>query len=233
MTDHHSSPSTNWPLVSEPGLAPRRRAAQRLATGMAVAVWGAPLLTWATTPTPAGPAALMLTPEQTEGPFYPADALRDEDADLLRFGDKVYDKGVALALSGTVRDVRGAPVADAVVEIWQCDEAGHYRHPRGGPVDDAFQGFGRVSVDAQGRYAFRTIRPSPYVGRTPHIHVKVRRGARELLTTQLYVAGLASNERDGLYRRLSMPERAALTVAFEVDRQSGGQRAQFGIVVRV
>jgi len=92
-----------------------------------------------------------------------------------------------IALSTGARDDRdGAPVAGAVVEIWQCDAEGHYRHPGDGDrADPAFQAFGRVAVDAQGGWQFRTIRPVAYSGRTPHIHVKVRRGSRTLLTTQL------------------------------------------------
>jgi protocatechuate 3,4-dioxygenase beta subunit len=116
------------------------------------------------------------------------------------------------------------------VEIWQCDEAGHYHHPGDrGRADPAFQGFGRVTVGADGRYRFRTIRPAPYTGRTPHIHVKVKLDRRELLTTQLYVQGEPRNERDGLWRHMSEEDRAAVTVAF---RPGGdGLQAHFPIVV--
>lgn len=171
------------------------------------------------------------TPAQTEGPFYPTETLNDTDGDLVRFGDRVYTLGQPVTVSGRVVNTRGQPVTDATVEIWQCDEAGHYRHPRGGPVHESFQGFGRTAVDAQGGYRFRTIRPSPYVGRTPHIHVKVRRGGQGVLTTQMYVAGLPSNERDVLYRALAPREREALTVPFESDGERG-QRAVFDIVLR-
>ena len=113
-------------------------------------------------------------------------------------------------MDGSVTDLQGKPVAGAQVEIWQCDEAGHYHHPGdGGRADPAFQGFGRVTVGADGRYRFRTIRPVAYSGRTPHIHVKVKLGARELLTTQLYVEGDPHNERDFLWRNLGAEPRAA------------------------
>jgi protocatechuate 3,4-dioxygenase beta subunit len=129
-----------------------------------------------------------------------------------------------------VSDTSGKPVAGAQVEIWQCDEAGHYHHPGdGGRADPAFQGFGRVTVGADGRYRFRTIRPVPYSGRTPHIHVKVKLGGRELLTTQLYVAGDPNNERDFLWRRMPDPARAAVTVPFVAG--SDGLQATFPIVV--
>ena len=87
-----------------------------------------------------------------------------------------------------------------------------------------------MAVDADGRYRFRTIRPVAYSGRTPHIHVKVKLGARELLTTQLYVAGDPGNARDSLWRNLPEAARAAITVPFE---RGGGWRAsaRFPIVI--
>ena len=172
-----------------------------------------------------------LTPAQTEGPFYPVMPPADSDPDLLRNGTRApYRGGQPAWVEGTVSDVDGRPVAGAQVEIWQCDEHGHYHHPGDGDrADAAFQGFGRVAVGADGRYRFRTIRPVPYSGRTPHIHVKVKLGARELLTTQLYVEGDPGNARDGIWRRLDQAGRAAVTVPFE--RGSDGLQARFPIVV--
>lgn len=170
------------------------------------------------------------TPAQTEGPFYPVTLPADTDFDLLTQGDLHYSKGQPVALTGTVIDPSGRAVRGAVVEIWQCDQQGHYHHPGdGGRADPAFQGFGRVAVDAQGDYRFRTLRPAPYPGRTPHIHVKVRLGSRELLTTQLYVEGDPGNERDAIWRRLDPADRAAVTVPFE--RAADELRARFEIVV--
>ena len=175
--------------------------------------------------------ALPPTPSQAEGPFYPVLLPVDSDQDLLRNGGAVYGRGQPAWVEGTVVDTAGRPVAGAVVEIWQCDQAGHYHHPGdGGQADPAFQGFGRVTVGSDGRYRFRTLRPAPYSGRTPHIHVKVRLGRRELLTTQLYVAGDAGNERDFLWQRLSAQGRAALTVPFTAE--ADGLRARFPIVVQ-
>lgn len=174
---------------------------------------------------------LRPTPRQTEGPFYPVDLPADRDSDLLQNGRVRYTLGQAAWVDGTVVDTAGMPVAGAVVEIWQCDQAGHYHHPGdGGRADPAFQGFGRVTVGPDGRYRFRTLRPAPYSGRTPHIHFKVRLDRKELLTTQLYVAGDPGNERDGLWRRLSEQDRDALTVPFAND--ADGLRARFPIVVQ-
>ncbi len=171
------------------------------------------------------------TPPQTEGPFYPVDFPADTDHDLLRQAIETYAKGQPCWLEGQVVDEAGTPLAGAVVEIWQCDAEGRYRHPGDGDrADPAFQAFGRVQTDAQGRYRFRTIRPVAYSGRTPHIHVKVKQGRRTLLTTQLYVDGDPGNARDGLWRRLRDPaDRAALTVPFLP--VADGLRAEFNIVV--
>jgi protocatechuate 3,4-dioxygenase beta subunit len=175
-------------------------------------------------------AARKATPSQTEGPFYPVSLPKDSDHDLLRNGALQYGRGQPAWVEGQVTDLQGKPVAGAQVEIWQCDEAGHYHHPGdGGRADPAFQGFGRVTVGADGRYRFRTIRPVAYSGRTPHIHVKVRLERRELLTTQLYVEGDPNNERDFLWRRLEATDRAAITVPFKPG--SDGLLAQFPIVV--
>ena len=171
-----------------------------------------------------------LTPRQTEGPFYPVTLPDDSDFDLLAQGTRRYTQGQPTWLEGTVTDAAGRPVRGAVVEIWQADHQGHYHHPGdGNRADPAFQGFGRVSVGPNGEYRFRTIRPVPYSGRTPHIHVKVRLAGSELLTTQLYVEGEPRNERDGLWRSLGTAERAALTVPFQPG--ADGMRARFPIVV--
>jgi protocatechuate 3,4-dioxygenase beta subunit len=171
------------------------------------------------------------TPSQTEGPFYPVSLPKDADADLLRNGTLEYRGGQPSWVEGSVTDLQGKPLAGAQVEIWQCDETGHYHHPgdRGGKADPAFQGFGRMTVGTDGSYRFRTIRPVAYSGRTPHIHVKVKLGSRELLTTQLYVAGDPGNERDGIWRRLDEQARAAVTVPFIAG--TDGLRATFPIIV--
>ena len=159
-------------------------------------------------------------PPMTEGPFYPPPAYRarqlDWDADLTRVSrspsaEAPRAAGEWLDLSGTVLDAQGRQIDGAEVEIWQCDLHGSYRHPRGAgqQVDEAFQGYGSQRSDAQGRYRFRTIRPAPYPGRTPHIHVRLRHPSFGELTSQLFVLGEPGNERDFLYRRLSAAERAA------------------------
>lgn len=149
-------------------------------------------------------ANLAVTPQQTEGPFYPVAFPADLDNDLVQVrGREVRAVGVVLHLEGRVLDAGGRPTRDAIVEIWQCDSHGIYDHPRQPGRerrDAAFQGYGRTVADAEGRYRFRTLKPVAYPGRTPHIHLKVATPGGALLTSQLYVAGDPQNERDGLFR---------------------------------
>ena len=204
---------------------PRRRSLLLAAGASFVAMPALHLHAWAQGTT------RRVTPPQSEGPFYPVSLPADNDADLLANGALRYAQGQPAWVEGVVTDVDGRPVRGAVVEIWQCDHQGRYHHPGDGDrADRAFQGFGRVAVDAEGRYRFRTLRPVAYGGRAPHIHVKVKLGVHELLTTQLYVQGDAGNARDGLWRNLrSDADRAALTVAFTAG--SDGLKANFPIVV--
>ncbi|MGF1663441.1 MAG: response regulator, partial [Kineosporiaceae bacterium] len=98
------------------------------------------------------------------------------------------------------------PVVDSLVDIWQCDALGRYRHPRDpGPRDEGFQGYGRVRTNGDGAYRFRTIRPVPYPGRTPHIHFAVTVPGGTPWTTQMYVAGEPLNERDFLLAQVRDP----------------------------
>ena len=207
----------------------RRRDALQQLTLTPLALTPAGALLW---PADAGAAPRRPTPAQTEGPFYPVDLPADTDFDLLRQGGARYAKGQPCWLEGTLMDTAGTPLPGAVVEIWQCDADGHYRHPGDGDrADPAFQAFGRVTTDAQGRWRFRTIRPVAYTGRTPHIHLKVKLGQRSLLTTQVYVAGDPGNARDFLWRQLSAADRAAVTVDFLA--AGDGLRAALDVVVAI
>ena len=165
-------------------------------------------------------------PAMTEGPFYPPPDYRarqlDWDADLTQVGSSPGQPapraaGEWLELFGAVVDERGRRVDGAEVEIWQCDVHGSYRHPRGAgdKVDEAFQGFGICIADSQGRYRFRTIKPAPYPGRTPHIHVRLRHPSWGEATSQLFVAGEPANARDFLYRSLSAEQRLATAMSLQ------------------
>ena len=154
-------------------------------------------------------APLVPTPGQTEGPFYPVTLPADMDSDLVRVeGAAARAQGTVAHVGGRILDRSGRPVPGCVVEIWQCDAHGRYRHPRApeqAQFDTGFQGYGRTAVDAQGAYRFRTIRPVPYPGRTPHIHVAVLVPGTGRFVTQMYVEGEPLNARDGLLNSIRDP----------------------------
>lgn len=157
----------------------------------------------------AGSAAAQragVTPPQMLGPFYPTDWSGDTDWDLVRVtGEAAQAQGTVTHLRGRLLAADGTPLAGARVEIWQCDARGIYRHPRDREAqrDMGFQGRGRVTTGPDGRFAFRTVRPVVYPGRTPHIHVLAAAPGRPALVTQLYVADEPGNRRDRLFNSLS------------------------------
>src|SRR5688572_27229829 len=163
-------------------------------------------------------ADLLLTPKQTEGPFYPDKLPLDTDNDLLVINEGITPAvGDVTYVSGRILDARGEPIRNAVVEIWQCDNNGAYLHSgtsNKDKKDKNFQGFGRFVTGSSGEYLFRTIKPVPYPGRSPHIHYKVKRGGKELLVTQLYIKGHEGNPKDGIWKNLKEKDRAAVTVDF-------------------
>jgi protocatechuate 3,4-dioxygenase beta subunit len=113
-------------------------------------------------------------------------------------------KGDILLLYGQVTNRAGDPIAGVAVEIWQTDANGIYDHPRA-PLtvqrDKAFQFFGTSITDENGFYLFRTIIPGRYPPRPRHIHVKVKRGREELLTTQFYfVSDQDEVRRESIFR---------------------------------
>ena len=142
-------------------------------------------------------------------------------------------------VSGRVLTKNGSPVRGAVVEIWQVDGNGVYLHSQSGgtqPRDTNFQGFGRFLTDRKGRYYFRTVKPVPYPGRTPHIHFVVNRGDQRLLTTQLFIQGHPQNASDGVLRRVRDPQlRSTLMGDFKPIEESklGGWAVTFDLVLGV
>jgi protocatechuate 3,4-dioxygenase beta subunit len=182
------------------------------------------------------------TPAQTEGPFYPNKLPLDTDNDLLIVNDHITPAvGKITHLSGRVLDLKGNPIRNALVEIWQCDAKGVYIHTgdsgrKAKQQDKNFQGFGRFLTSTSGEYYFRTIKPVPYPGRTPHIHFKIKKGGKELLTTQCYIKGEPRNQRDGIFRDLGEgKERDAVLVAFKPIKESriGELAAVFDVILGV
>jgi len=162
----------------------------------------------------------VLTPRATEGPFYPSPSMRfsDIDNDLIKVSGAVKKAGgEIIELKGKLMSKQGKPLAGHRIEIWQCDVNGKYLHSadkHSVPYDNGFQGFGHDITDKNGNYRFKTIKPTIYPGRAPHIHVKVLEGEHELLTTQFYIAGDKNNGADGLYRRMSAEQAKAVSMTF-------------------
>ncbi len=182
--------------------------------------------------------ARVRTPRQTQGPFYPNKLPLDTDNDLLIINDAITPAvGTVTHLSGRILDAKGEPVRNALVEIWQCDNHGVYIHtrcPNQENRDANFQGFGRFLTGSTGEYYFRTIKPVPYPGRTPHIHYKIKKGGKELLTTQCYVKGEPRNERDFIFKGIGDAKaRASVMVDFAPVKGSriGELEARFDIVL--
>jgi protocatechuate 3,4-dioxygenase beta subunit len=181
---------------------------------------------------------LVQTPRQTEGPFYPDKLPLDTDNDLLVINDAITPAvGEITWLSGRVLDSNGHPIRNATVEIWQVDNHGAYLHSgtnNRDKRDASFQGFGRFVTGSSGEYLFRTIKPVPYPGRTPHIHFAVKMKGREKFTTQCYIEGEPGNERDGILSRITEPKvRKSIIVPFKpLDGSKIGElAARFDVVL--
>ena len=181
---------------------------------------------------------LSLTPHQTEGPFYPDKMPLDTDNDLIILNDSLTPAvGTVAYLSGKVTDIKGNPLRNTLVEIWQVDNNGVYLHTKGGSrskLDSNFQGYGRFLTDSKGNYFFRTLKPSPYSGRTPHIHMAVSAKGEKKFTTQCYIKGEPRNQKDFILKRVKdLKARESLIVPFKKvnGTKTGEVAAKFDIVL--
>lgn len=185
------------------------------------------------------------TPGQTEGPFYPEGHVADEDMDLtLVKGRSGRAAGEVVQVRGRVLDEQCKPVAGALVEVWQANRWGRYDHERDAdnprPLDPNFQGRARIVTGADGRFAFKTIKPGGYPAdgsgwvRPPHIHYKVSRRGFHELTTQMYFRGEVLNQPDRIRASLTPEEREAVTVEFRAvaEIEKGARLGQFDITLR-
>ena len=150
---------------------------------------------------------LERTPRIQEGPFYPTKLPLDTDNDLLIINDSINPAvGEVTHLSGRILDAKGDPIRNALVEIWQCDRDGTYLRPHlenGDKYDTNFQGFGRFLTGSTGEYYFRTIKPVPYRGRpAAHIHARIWKGDKKLLTTECFIKGYQGNQRDNQFNSI-------------------------------
>jgi len=186
------------------------------------------------------PETFGQTPWQTVGPFFHYALPWKGGADLLGASDlgarpdlfpPAHDllhattprppiAGEAIEIRGHVLDAAGAPVIDAMIEIWQANATGRYASPADPrtdlPLTEGFRGFGRSATSATGEYVFKTIRPGrvPGPGNTlqaPHIAIGVfGRGLLKRLITRLYFAGDPANTDDPILDLVPPPRRHTL-----------------------
>lgn len=199
------------------------------------------------TRTEAAPAC-EATPRQTSGPFYPFYEQTDKDVDLTRMtGHDEPAAGEIIRVTGRVLDAECRPVEGALVDLWQADSNGRYRHPADpnpAQPDPNFQGWGQAVTDAEGRFSFRTIKPAPYplaflegapddsAGyRTRHIHFRVSKRGYTEFTTQMYFAGEKLNDADVLLSRVPIAERSRLVIAPTQPAAGGEPVFRFDMVV--
>ncbi len=204
----------------------RRRLLQAAASSLTLVIPGA------------ATAATIPTAPQPRGPFYPDRIPLDKDNNLVQVeGRHGTAAGQITNLHGRVLDSNGRPVADALVEIWQCDANGRYIHrldDRRVARDANFQGYGHFKTTTDGQYGFRTIKPVPYPGRAPHIHVAIRVPGSRPLVTQIYVKGAPENRWDWLLNGVSDDAaRERLIVGFEPSNnpRTAQLHARFDIIL--
>lgn len=154
------------------------------------------------------------TPSQTVGPFF-HDALPYEAGPHL---SAEATQGERITIEGRIIDGDGAPVTDALVEIWQADANGRYNHPedeQGKPLDESFGGFGRAATDDDGWFRFETVKPGavPWLHnemQAPHINMSIfARGLLKRLATRLYFAD-EDNRHDPVLNLAPEARRATL-----------------------
>ena len=173
-----------------------------------------------------------LTPFQTLGPFF-------DFGLVIPDGDIVAEPAAAgrhITIEGTVRDGVGDVLPDALIEVWQANAAGKYRHPHDPqdlPVDPLFSGFGRVATDEYGRFTFTTIVPGRVPGpdgglQAPHLAVGfLARGLLTRLVTRIYFEDEPSNAEDAVLALIPGDRRGTLLA-----KRVAADRYRFDIVLQ-
>lgn len=181
---------------------------------------------------------LRETADLMTGPFYPNVKPRDQDADLTYVrGQRQRAAGQIVQLSGRVTNLKGEPLRNARIEIWQANTHGRYAHASDPnkqlALDPGFQGYALLRTDNNGNYRLTTIKPGPYPTprgdmRAPHIHFDVE-GQVDRKVTQLFFPGEPLNEQD---RHLNSVRRQESVIASVSTSPAGSDLvAHFDIVV--
>ena len=174
---------------------------------------------------------LVLLPDtltERTGPVFGHGLIREHDNDLTaqHTGEPI---GERIFVHGQVLDEDGRPVRGALIEIWQANAAGRYRHKMDGyhaPLDPNFSGGGRLLTDNDGRYWFKTIKPGPYpwanhynAWRPSHIHLSLfGAGILSRLVTQMYFPGDPLQPLDPMFNSIS-DEAARMRLVSKLDMQ--------------
>ena len=175
-------------------------------------------------------APLVLPPTRTEatGPVLGERHLAPLDADLTlqHTGEPL---GERIIVHGRVLDSDGRPLAGSLVEVWQANAAGRYRHDwdrHPAPLDPNFSGAGRCLTDSDGRYSFTTVKPGPYpwgnhhnAWRPAHVHFSLLGQAfAQRLVTQMYFPGDPLFEFDPIFNSVRDPKaRERMIAAFSME----------------
>ncbi len=172
--------------------------------------------------------AVPQTLTELTGPLLGEDRVRPTDADLtIQHGGEPL--GERIIVHGRVLEQGGRPVRDTLVELWQCNSGGRYRHDRDrhpAPLDPNFTGAGRCLTDAEGRFRFVTIKPGAYpwgnhpnAWRPAHIHFSLfGRAFTQRLVTQMYFPGDPLFGQDPIFNSVRDPAaRARMVCAFDLD----------------
>ena len=156
------------------------------------------------------------TASQTVGPFFHNALIRDGENILVN----QHTRGERIWLRGTVMDGEGQVITDAILEIWQADASGIYKHPtdpKHSQADPHFTGFGRAGTDKNGAYWFYTILPSTQAT-TPYINLRLfMRGLLIHLVTRIY---FADHPSDPVLNSLE-PSRKSCLIATREDNPDG------------
>jgi protocatechuate 3,4-dioxygenase alpha subunit len=185
--------------------------------------------------------SLPTAPYCTIGPFFPGDFVTGCE-DLTSFEGKKA-RGQHILLAGRVLEEGNRPILNAIVEIWQPDANGVFRHPldpRAQDADPGFFGWGRARTDAEGRYSFRTVMPGKSNGyaepRCPHVNLMILAiGLTRRLVTTVFFGETPDSVRDPVLDCVANPQARARMFARREDdrnRAAGTPVYRYDIVTR-
>jgi protocatechuate 3,4-dioxygenase alpha subunit len=159
--------------------------------------------------------SFQATASQTVGPYFGIGLQPLYCSDIAAPGVE----GERVRVQGMVLDGDGAPIPDALIEVWQANAHGRYAHPedrQDKPLTPGFVGFGRIPTDAHGRFAFTTIKPGPVPGpngelQAPHLAICVlMRGLLKQVATRMYFSDEPANVGDPVLRLVPESRRGTL-----------------------